>query len=101
QAHYLESWSDARAFDGTVSLMQPLIAPLYDGKSAHEVLGAMVQQQPVRSDYEIVREFWQTQKPWPDFELGWRKSLHDGFITGTQAPAVTVRMKEGFAGTLA
>ena len=39
EAHYLESWGDARAFDGTVSIVQPLIAPLYGGKTAHELLG--------------------------------------------------------------
>ena len=38
EAHFLESWSDARAFDGTASIVQPLIAPLYNGKSAHELL---------------------------------------------------------------
>src|SRR5262249_43397948 len=41
EAHYLESWGDARAYDGTVSIIQPLIAPLYNGKSAHEVLAAL------------------------------------------------------------
>src|SRR6266705_2757851 len=38
EAHYLESWSDARTYDGTVTIVQPLIAPLYEGKTAHEVL---------------------------------------------------------------
>ena len=45
EAHYLEAWSDARAYDGTVSIVQPLIAPLYDGKSAHELV-AMLSGQP-------------------------------------------------------
>ena len=54
EAHFLESWSDVRAFDGTASIMQPLIAPLYDGRTAHEVLGAAQRCTP-RSSYEIVR----------------------------------------------
>jgi molybdopterin-containing oxidoreductase family iron-sulfur binding subunit len=58
EAHYLESWSDARAYDGTVSIIQPLIAPLYSGKSAHEVLAAFMGQ-PERTGYDIVREYWQ------------------------------------------
>lgn len=95
QAHYLESWGDARAFDGTVSLIQPLIAPLYNGKSVYELLSAMVRQQPVRTDYEIVREFWSRRKLWPDFELGWRKVLHDGFIAGTAFQPKQVRLQEG------
>ena len=41
EAHFLESWSDARAFDGTASIVQPLIAPLYGGRSAHEVLAVL------------------------------------------------------------
>jgi molybdopterin-containing oxidoreductase family iron-sulfur binding subunit len=57
EAHYLESWGDARAFDGTVSIIQPLIAPLYSGKTAHEVLSA-VMGEPERSSYEILREYW-------------------------------------------
>jgi len=58
EAHYLESWSDARAYDGTVSIIQPLIAPLYSGKTAHEVLAAFLNE-PERSSYEIVRDYWQ------------------------------------------
>ena len=44
EAHYLESWSDARAYDGTASIVQPLIAPLYDGKTAHEVMNVLLNQ---------------------------------------------------------
>ena len=57
EAHYLESWSDASAYDGTVSIIQPLIAPLYSGKTAHEVLAAFLNE-PERSSYEIVRDYW-------------------------------------------
>jgi MoCo/4Fe-4S cofactor protein with predicted Tat translocation signal len=96
QAHYLESWGDARSFDGTVSLIQPLIAPLYGGKSAYEILGAFTQQQPVREDYEIVRDFWRKQNLWQDFEKGWREVIQSGFMTGTQTALVPVRAKDRF-----
>ena len=79
QNHFLESWSDARACDGTISIVQPLIFPLYAGKSAHEILDALLQPQP-RGDYDIVRDFWLSQNRWPDFEKGWRRALHDGLI---------------------
>ena len=57
EAHYLESWGDARAYDGTISIIQPLIAPLYSGKSVHEVLAVLLGQ-PERSGYDIVRDYW-------------------------------------------
>lgn len=57
QTHELETWSDARAFDGTVSIIQPLIRPLYNGKSAHELLAAFSDNYSA-SSYEIVRECW-------------------------------------------
>ena len=41
EAHFLESWSDARGHDGTASIVQPLIAPLYNGRCAHEVIGVL------------------------------------------------------------
>jgi len=61
QSHYLEAWSDARAYDGTISIIQPVIIPLYAGKSAHEVLDALLSQ-PVRSDYDIVHDHWRGRK---------------------------------------
>src|SRR5262249_5707008 len=57
EAHYLESWGDVRAYDGTVSIVQPLIAPLYGGRSAQEVLSLFTGQSE-RTPYEIVRSYW-------------------------------------------
>jgi MoCo/4Fe-4S cofactor protein with predicted Tat translocation signal len=57
ESHYLETWSDARAYDGTMTIIQPLIAPLYDSRSAHELIAAL-SGQPQQSGYEIVRGFW-------------------------------------------
>ncbi len=82
EAHYLESWSDARAYDGTVSIVQPLIAPLYSGRSAHELMSAMLGE-PDATGYDIVRGYWQKQHTGADFEAWWRKSLNDGFIEGS------------------
>ena len=61
-AHYLEAWSDARTIDGTVSIVQPLIQPLYGGKSAHEII-ATLSDRPERAGYDIVREYWQANPP--------------------------------------
>ncbi|HSB68502.1 MAG TPA: TAT-variant-translocated molybdopterin oxidoreductase [Candidatus Methylomirabilis sp.] len=92
EAHYLESWGDARAHDGTVTILQPLIAPLYGGKSAHELLAALLGQSE-QAGYEIVRQYWKGQYRGKDFELFWRTALHDGVVAGTalQPRAVTVK----------
>jgi molybdopterin-containing oxidoreductase family iron-sulfur binding subunit len=91
EAHYLESWSDTRASDGTAAIVQPLIAPLYGGKSAHDFIAAMMGQSG-RSGYEIVRDYWRRQSRGKDFESFWRKSLHDGVIEGTAFPAKTLKV---------
>ena len=82
QAHELEAWGDARAYDGTVSIIQPLIAPLYNGKSALEFV-ALLSGQADATGYDLVRAYWQKQHTGADFEQFWRKSLHDGWIEGT------------------
>ena len=95
-AHYLESWSDARAYDGTVSIIQPMIDPLYGGKSAHEVIQAMLVDEPLVSTYDLVRATWKAQLSGQgDFEQNWRKALHDGFIDGTALELKTVSPKAG------
>jgi Fe-S-cluster-containing dehydrogenase component len=75
--HLLESWSDAVGFDRSVSIVQPLIEPLYRNISVHEMIGALVER-PVRSGYEIVREFWRARNPTPRFEIDWRRALSEG-----------------------
>src|ERR1035438_5958045 len=80
-AHFLESWSDARAYDGTVSIVQPLIDPLYGGKTAHDVFQVLLNE-PGLSAYEAVRETWKPVIK-GDFETGWRKALHQGWIDST------------------
>ncbi len=82
QAHELEAWGDARAYDGTVSIIQPLIAPLYNGKSALEFV-ALLSGQADATGYDLTRAYWQKQHTGADFEQFWRKSLHDGWIEGT------------------
>ncbi len=92
EAHYLEAWSDGRAYDGTVSLVQPLIAPLYEGKSAHEVLSALSGVSDA-SGYDIVRGYWQKQQAGAEFEAWWRKTLNDGYVEGSAYTPKTVALK--------
>src|SRR5277367_1323485 len=61
QTHELESWGDARAYDGTVSIIQPLIAPLYNGKSAMEFV-ALLSGQSGATGYDLTRAYWQKQQ---------------------------------------
>jgi molybdopterin-containing oxidoreductase family iron-sulfur binding subunit len=83
ETHYLESWGDARGHDGTISIQQPLIAPLYNGRSAHEVLGALLGGLDL-SAYTAVRNYWFAKGA---TEQSWRKWLHDGLIAGSALPA--------------
>ncbi len=99
-AHFLERWGDTRAFDGTVTLLQPLIEPLYGGVSAHELLAVMLgESEPV--GYDIVRSSWQDQAvsnglSEAGFDRWWREALHQGFIPDTAAQAVEVSLNGDF-----
>ncbi len=89
EAHFLEAWSDARGDDGTVSIVQPLIAPLYSGRSAHEFLAALGDR-PERSGYDIVRDHWNVPAATNDFDTVWRRWLHDGVVERPPEPLVNV-----------
>jgi MoCo/4Fe-4S cofactor protein with predicted Tat translocation signal len=85
-AHYLESWGDAVAWDGTASLVQPLIEPLYPAaKSEVEMVAALAGRGGV-AGYDLVREHWQGAGALGgDFETGWRRALHDGVLPAPPA----------------
>lgn len=101
QSHFLEEWSDLRAHDGTVSIVQPLILPLYDSISAHQLLSVLLGSGD-RNGYNIVRDYWKTRASAlgsGDFEKNWRKVLNDGIIAGTAAKPKTVTAKAAVAGS--
>ena len=130
EAHYLESWSDTRSFDGTVTIVQPLIEPLYGSKTHHEVL-AVFSEAYDRKAYDIVRDYWRSQagqqsgvgdqtaegrrqeapnQPQPaavptaaaaeDFEAWWRKAVHDGFISNSALATRSVALKTDWTNQL-
>jgi molybdopterin-containing oxidoreductase family iron-sulfur binding subunit len=92
--HFLEEWSDTRAINGMATIVQPLISPLYGGRSAHEVL-AVFAGQPDTSGYDLVRGYWKSQYKGTDFEGFWQHAVHDGFVEGTEfkPKAVKVAMR--------
>jgi molybdopterin-containing oxidoreductase family iron-sulfur binding subunit len=96
ETHYLEAWGDARAYDGTVSIVQPLIAPLYNGRSAHEIFAVMLGQAG-RTPHDVVQDFWRGKYSVGDFETFWRTSLHDGLIANSALPARPVTLKADFS----
>jgi molybdopterin-containing oxidoreductase family iron-sulfur binding subunit len=91
ESHYLETWSDARAFDGTATIMQPLILPLYETKSVHELLDGVFGN--ARTSEEIVKSYWMTKVPQNGFDAWWRKCLNDGVVAGSTFSPKNVVMK--------
>ncbi len=92
--HFLEMWSDARAYDGTVSIVQPLVKPLYDGKSAHQIVQLFAKENYEKRELDIVKDYWKTNGLAD--EKAWRKAVHDGFIANTALPAKTVTASTAF-----
>jgi anaerobic selenocysteine-containing dehydrogenase len=115
KAHYLESWSDTRAYDGTISIVQPMIEPLYGGKSAHDVLQGLLD--PAVSAYDAVLANAKTYLSGggaaapatsgaaapsaatvgSPLELAWRKALHDGWVANTAFTPKTLGAPKGGA----
>ena len=92
ESHYLEAWGDARAFDGTVSVIQPLIAPLYYTRSAHDVLAAYSDKPGVKA-YDAIRDRLKAAAGNADFEKVWRKTLNDGVVANSALSPISVSAK--------
>ncbi|MEM1107727.1 MAG: TAT-variant-translocated molybdopterin oxidoreductase [Planctomycetota bacterium] len=108
EAHYLECWGDGRAWDGTLCLQQPIILPLFGGKSAIELL-AMLSGDEATEGYDLVRRSWTefigageydvATSAWPggpidtSAEQAWRAAVHDGLLTGTAWPVTAEKTK--------
>lgn len=95
KAHDWECWSDARAFDGTATILQPQSLPLYGGVSAHELLGLYVGFDAA-SPEQLVRETWQSESA-GDFEHRWRDSLASGVVRGSAAAKSDAAIRAGTA----
>jgi molybdopterin-containing oxidoreductase family iron-sulfur binding subunit len=108
ELHPLECWGDARSFDGTVTLLQPLIEPLTGGQSPHDFLAAFTSQ-PGRRGAALVKDFWTKTysagaggwtfthprgESFANADAFWRSALHEGFLAGTSltegAPGTTL-----------
>jgi molybdopterin-containing oxidoreductase family iron-sulfur binding subunit len=79
EAHYLESWGDARTAAGVAAIQQPMIEPLYGGKSAIELIAELAGS--ADKGYQLVKKFWTAQVN----EAAWRKALNDGVIGAAAA----------------
>ena len=100
ETHYLEAWSDTRTYDGTVSIVQPLIEPLYQNKSAHELLAVFTPQYD-RKPYEIIREYWQKNPPSTNSNQqsnarDQRSEIRDQQTTSNQQPAISSQQSSDF-----
>ena len=94
KSHYLESWGDAISIDGTLSIIQPLIAPLYDSISINEMISLFINED--KTDYDILRENWQSDILKTNFSSKWRRAIHDGYLEGTENSNIVSAKKNIF-----
>ncbi|MBU6429531.1 MAG: molybdopterin oxidoreductase, partial [Cyanobacteria bacterium REEB65] len=91
-SHPLESWGDLRAYDGTISVTQPTLEPLYDTRTAIELMASLVARSSV-GGAGAVRAYWQGTSRSVDFDRFWDRTLRDGFMAGTAALPVALRLR--------
>jgi len=100
KAHFLESWGDARSFDGTYSVVQPMIEPLHDGKSSLELLSELVEEKALTGLELVRRAFDEVAKAQGGGDALWRKVLHDGLLAGSASPTLSIGFGAGASAKL-
>ncbi|MGD0390864.1 MAG: TAT-variant-translocated molybdopterin oxidoreductase [Tepidisphaeraceae bacterium] len=100
RAHFLEAWGDCRAWDGTLGICQPLIEPLYDGKTSDQVLAFLAGEPETESDAIVRKTFAEMD------DAAWRQSLNDGLVKNSgfkpvsasiqTAPAPVAAAQQGY-----
>jgi MoCo/4Fe-4S cofactor protein with predicted Tat translocation signal len=95
-AHPLEYWSDVRAYDGSATIVQPLIEPLYGARNPHELIEFMLGQIGI-TDYDAVRSYWQAERGLADdaFDTFFNAALYTGVISDTQFAARNLSLQTG------
>jgi molybdopterin-containing oxidoreductase family iron-sulfur binding subunit len=86
QSHIMESWSDIRAVDGTASIIQPLIRPLYDTRTSHQLVATIIQSSA--QSFDLVRDQWRPSTTNDDFDMWWLRAVQDGVIENTTAAKI-------------
>jgi molybdopterin-containing oxidoreductase family iron-sulfur binding subunit len=94
ESHWLETWSDLRGYEGTATILQPLIEPLYDTRGSLEILRQLTAP-PGDQAYDIVRETWRNARGGSDFELHWHRWLNVGVVEGSATSAVAAPSTDG------
>jgi len=87
RAHYLESWGDAEFWDGSIGLQQPMIEPLFGGKTPSELL-LILSGEPEASCQDLMHRTWSKRlnEPFVATAASFQKILHDGFSPAKPTP---------------
>jgi len=100
ESHFLESWSDIRAWDGTATIIQPIIAPLYNSHTPHDIVTTLLET-PDAPAQDLVKNHWKGSQQGVEFENWWRTTLEKGVVEGSTFAAVTPVLNLELAGAIA
>jgi molybdopterin-containing oxidoreductase family iron-sulfur binding subunit len=97
EAHYLESWGDARSSDGTIVAIQPLIEPLFGGITELELI-ARISGASLVNPHDIVKDTFKAFVGTAATDNDWKQFLHDGFIKGSAVEPLKAQFNNSVVG---